>query len=316
VTGLNGAADANGDGRVTLEESFAYAYDQTVFRTARSSRILQRPTVSLELRESAPLVLTRTAANNARIVLPREASVSYVVYAVGSHAVLLEACGQEDRAIALAVPRGRYIIQRRAAGRYGAAELALAEGERREIKEEDFRAIPDEALAAKGGALHLHPHELGAGYAASVGRLTPFGHGPELSYACRAGDWVFGAHLGLVFASRNADIAEETSRRWEAGIALDYQIFEWLRAGVVPLLSFYDRRFVSADASMLAGYPSEESQRTVVFGGEVHALARFSLGARAWAGLRVQGTLNVAPLDGVTQALAYGQAGPMLGLDL
>jgi Caspase domain len=318
VTGLGGAADANGDGRVTLEESFAYAYDQTVFRTARSARILQRPSVSLDLRESAPLVLTRTAANSARLVLPREASVSYVVYGVGSRAVLLEAWGQADRGISLALPRGRYIVQRRGTGRYGAAEIALGEGERRALGDADFRAIAEESLAAKGGTLLLRPHELGAGYAAVVGHFTALGHGPWLSYAYRTGDWALGGHLAVAFSSRDADLAHEATRRWEAGASIDYALVPWLRLGGGPLLSLYDRRFLLANGDLLqaGGYAATQTQTTFVFGGEVHALVRVALGARAWLGLRVQATANVASLDGVTQVLGYAQAGPTLGLDL
>jgi uncharacterized caspase-like protein len=40
VSGLRGAADANGDGRVTLAESYDFAYSQTLYRSAQSSGVL------------------------------------------------------------------------------------------------------------------------------------------------------------------------------------------------------------------------------------------------------------------------------------
>src|SRR5437868_14420464 len=36
VSGLRGAADANGDGRVTLDETYRYAYDATLRASSRS----------------------------------------------------------------------------------------------------------------------------------------------------------------------------------------------------------------------------------------------------------------------------------------
>jgi hypothetical protein len=58
TTGLRGAADSNGDGRVTLQESFDFAYAQTLLRSARSGAALQRPQETLELTEAGPVVLT------------------------------------------------------------------------------------------------------------------------------------------------------------------------------------------------------------------------------------------------------------------
>ncbi|WP_394850424.1 caspase family protein [Pendulispora brunnea] len=320
ATGLNGAADANGDGRVTLSESFAFAYDQTVFRTANSSRIPQRPSLALDLRESAPLVLTRTSATNARLVLPREGNVSYVVYAVGSRTVLSEAWGQDDRAISLALPAGRYIVHRRASGRAGAAELLLAAGETRDLRDPDFRPFTEESLAAKGGTLRFHAHEVGVGYGVAVGHLAPFGHGPIVQYAYRGDEWTWSAHVGLVFSSRDAERATETSRRWEAGVALER---EWrtgsasFRLGGGPVVSYYDRTLQRPDADLLArgGYSAEISQQTVAPGVELHAFTRWSLGTRLWCGLRIQGTANVATLDGTRQILLHGAASPMLGAD-
>ncbi len=322
VTGLSGSADANDDGRVTFAEAFSYAYDQTLYRTVKSSGILQRPSMSLDLRESAPFVVTRTPANTAKIVLPRGVDVSYVVYALGSHAVLLEAWSARDRAQVVAVPKGRYIVQRRAgsgesAHLNGAAEVSLAENERRELKDAEFHAFGEEALALKGGSLHVHPHEVSAFYTLSVGTLPTRGHGPGLHYAYRASEWLVGARAAVTFDQRAADVVVERARRWEVGVFVDRELREWLRVGAGPIVTYLDRRLLRADGDrlVLAGYAPEEVQQTVVAGAEAHAQLRISVGPRFWLGAEARGSALVVPLDGTKQILGYGAFGLHLGAD-
>src|SRR5207244_873924 len=58
VSGLYGAADANSDGKVTLNEVYQYAYERTQADTAATS-VPQRPAFRVELKGQGDLVLTR-----------------------------------------------------------------------------------------------------------------------------------------------------------------------------------------------------------------------------------------------------------------
>ena len=73
VNGLRGAADANGDGRVTLAESYDFAYSQTLFRSARGQRRPpapeRRPST---LDEYSPIVITQTFGGATKIESPAE----------------------------------------------------------------------------------------------------------------------------------------------------------------------------------------------------------------------------------------------------
>src|SRR5690606_26313350 len=71
LNGLRGAADANGDARVTLDESFAFAHSRTLIRSAKSSGVLQKPEAVVSLREGGPVVLTQTAARMGTLSLPQ-----------------------------------------------------------------------------------------------------------------------------------------------------------------------------------------------------------------------------------------------------
>jgi len=105
VSALRGAGDANGDGRVTLGESYDFAYSQTLLRSSRSSGVLQHPSAVFDLREAAPIVLTKTAGASAIVRFPRAADAHFLVYAIGSRAVVGELWGSADRDVAFALPR-------------------------------------------------------------------------------------------------------------------------------------------------------------------------------------------------------------------
>ena len=57
VNALRGAADRNGDGRVTLSEAYAYSYSETL-RSSGQTLSLQHPTYAYDVKGSGDLVLT------------------------------------------------------------------------------------------------------------------------------------------------------------------------------------------------------------------------------------------------------------------
>ena len=148
VNGLRGAADANGDGRVTLAESYAYAYQQTLWRSAASSGVPQRPSAVVDLDEAAPLVLTSMRRASA-LAFPLAGDTHYVVYGVGSQTVVGDVWGSPDHAAVLAVTPGRYVVHRRGGGLSSAAEVTVSDGEQRQLASRDFFPFSDEALSER-----------------------------------------------------------------------------------------------------------------------------------------------------------------------
>ncbi|MCW5838178.1 MAG: caspase family protein, partial [Labilithrix sp.] len=150
LSGLRGAADTNGDARVTLDESFAFAHSQTLIRSAKSSGVMQKPEAVMTLREAAPVVLTQTSARVASVTLPRARDTHFLVYSAGAKSVLSELWGSPDRALTLRIPPGRYVVHRRAGAAGSVAQIAIAEGESRRLEERDFTASSLEVVARKG----------------------------------------------------------------------------------------------------------------------------------------------------------------------
>ena len=175
VTGLRGAADADGDRRVSLAESYAYAYHQTLYRSARGSGVLQRPSAKFDVDEVAPVTMTTLGGQAGFLLFPKEADTYYLVYAPRSRTVTAELWSSQERVVALSLPPGRYVVHRRASGKGAAAEIAIARGEERALAASEFRDVPLQALARKGGALILRPWEVEAGYGAHRAGTHDFG---------------------------------------------------------------------------------------------------------------------------------------------
>ncbi len=68
-TGMRGAADLSGDGRVTLDEAYAFAYEETLARTERTQHGPQHANRANHLSGEGNLVLTDLHLTSASLVL-------------------------------------------------------------------------------------------------------------------------------------------------------------------------------------------------------------------------------------------------------
>ncbi len=208
LNGLRGAADANGDARVTLDESFAFAYSQTLIRSAKSSGVMQKPEAVVNLHELSPVVLTQTAPRMSTLSLPIAKDTHFLVYAGAAKSVVSELWGSADRRIALAVPPGSYVVQRRLGATGGMAQIAVVAGEERKLEERDFATSTLDAVASKGDAdviaapARATHHEIEAGYDAGADTRTGLVHGPRGGYAYAWGKLALSIGGGADFAGR------------------------------------------------------------------------------------------------------------------
>ena len=321
LNGLRGAADANGDARVTLDESFAFAHSQTLIRSAKSSGVMQKPEAVVSLRELAPVVLTQTGSLMGTLSLPVARDTHFLVYTVGGTSVVSELWGSPERRIALAVPPGRYVVQRRFANTGGAAQIALAAGEERKLDDRDFASSTLEALAKKGEMGEAEPvavpikstrHELSAGYQAGTDARTGFVHGPRAEYA------FVSRRLALIVGA-GADLAgrtlPDTSERLVSGFgraALEVRI---------PFGMAVTSAALHLGAGARAGWLSQTLERTAgtttngafVFGPEALVALRIALGPRFFADVDARGTVVVLKEEGKMRGIPGAALGTSLG---
>jgi hypothetical protein len=320
VNGLLGAADANDDGQVTLGEAYAYAYQQTLWRTAISSGVEQRPSAIVDLQEAAPLVLSRTTRTSA-IRFPVAADVHYVVYALGSQTVVGDLWGTAERGKTLALKPGRYIVHRRGGGQSSAAEIALARDAVVELSPSAFRPVPEEAISLKGGAVVLRPDELGAGYTVqSTSRIVAFGQEGELRYTHLWDGWGLGGALhggtGTLDSSAwhstvawlGADALGE--RRWALG-------WPTLRLGVGVTFDYVFQTLRRADAAALAGTPyatPDQTARSILAGGRLVVGLRLPVSPAAWLDVEGRGDVLGTELGGAAAAVVRASARAGVGM--
>ncbi|MFP2934192.1 caspase domain-containing protein, partial [Pyxidicoccus sp. 3LG] len=171
VSGLRGAADATGDGRVTLHEAYQFAFHETLARTEQTRAGAQHPAYDIELAGTGELVMTDLRSTAAVLVLGEILDGRlYVRDASGRLVVELKKFA--GRSTELGLQPGKYTVMREAHGEGSQAELELTQGGRAVLAETAFRKVGLELTAMRGGGT---PRLTGAGPVATpvVGGMAP-----------------------------------------------------------------------------------------------------------------------------------------------
>jgi uncharacterized caspase-like protein len=115
VTALRGAGDADGDGRVTLDEAYQYAYRRTLASTARTQIGEQHVTLETDLAGQGDIAVTYPADARAQLELPADLDARVLVQHRASGSVVAEVQKAPGAAIRFAFAPGLYdaIVGRR-----------------------------------------------------------------------------------------------------------------------------------------------------------------------------------------------------------
>jgi hypothetical protein len=147
ISGLRGAADSSGDGRVTLSEAYRHAFDNTLLATSGTLRGPQHPGYDYRMSGQGELVLTEVRDRGATLVLPDHFDQILVVDET-QRRLLAELTTQSANRIAL--PPGRYILQGRRGRRSSELRVKIAQLETRNVRSTEFpgRAAPPPSAPA------------------------------------------------------------------------------------------------------------------------------------------------------------------------
>lgn len=203
LSALRGAGDRNGDGVVTLAETYQYAYSHTLAATLPSVFGPQHPSYEYRLAGTGELPLTRPGQGRQALTFPAGDGRTYLVSTAGGE-VVAEVTAQPQARVRLALPGGRYRVAVRQEHRAWLAELTLpADRGDLAVESANFREVAPEVAFAKGrpppprnevaldlaltglgpGAIN-GTLELGGGY---FRRWRAFTVGPHLSYGSHDG---------------------------------------------------------------------------------------------------------------------------------
>lgn len=148
VTGLRGAADVSGDGRVTLAEAYVYAHDRTVTSTAATTGTAQHPSYEINLSGQGELVIAELRRATAQIVVP-EGVQRALFREMVSEQLLADWVGG-GASSRVAVPPGTYLVTVIAGGKSMGGRLRVEEGEERALRLEELREVLPVVTSARG----------------------------------------------------------------------------------------------------------------------------------------------------------------------
>ncbi|NVJ08763.1 caspase family protein [Myxococcus sp. AM001] len=169
VSGLRGAADVSGDGRVTLHEAYQFAFHETLARTEETRAGAQHPAYDIELAGTGDLVMTDLRSTAAVLVL--EDLVDGRLYVRDSQGrLVVELKKYAGRTTELGLQKGRYSVMRKVLDQTSRAEFELGEGGRTVLAASAFRAVQGELTAMRGGGALPATVSAGASEVAATGR--------------------------------------------------------------------------------------------------------------------------------------------------
>ncbi|HVR01214.1 MAG TPA: caspase family protein, partial [Polyangia bacterium] len=151
VSGLRGAADVNQDHRVTLQEAYQFASQETLARTERTKGGPQHAAYEFELSGTGDMVVTDMRTTQASLVLAPDVAGRLTVREAGG-GLVAELRKPAGKAIELGVEAGSYVVALDAGGgTVFEASATLASGERADLSKLSFHpGAPLEVAVARG----------------------------------------------------------------------------------------------------------------------------------------------------------------------
>jgi hypothetical protein len=151
VSGLRGAADQSGDGRVTLAEAYRYAYGRTVARTSLSLGGTQHPMYEFRLAGRGEVVLTQEQVGGSRITVTPPGDGRVVVLDDQREHMVADADARFGEPLRINVPPGRYRVYHVTADALAMAPVQVHAGSDATLRPAAFASREVARPVAKGG---------------------------------------------------------------------------------------------------------------------------------------------------------------------
>ncbi|MBN1961987.1 MAG: caspase family protein [Deltaproteobacteria bacterium] len=143
ISGLYGAADANADEIVTLEEAYRYAHYRTVEETITSRGGVQHPSYSFSLTGQGNVVLSRLARSSANIEIQSDKIAGqYYIVDAEKQLMLTEITQAASGITRVRLPPGRYLVKKRESQRLLVAEIQAQQNTTAKIFDTKMQEIP------------------------------------------------------------------------------------------------------------------------------------------------------------------------------
>ena len=149
ITGLRGAADATGDGLVTLNEAYQFAFQETLARTELAAGGAQHPAYDIQLAGSGEWIVTDLRDSSAGLVLG--ADVVGRVLLRDDRGRLVAELQKGATEVVLGVPAGSYDVRVLQPGKAFSTTITVRSGEKATLSAAALQENPVLATTARGG---------------------------------------------------------------------------------------------------------------------------------------------------------------------
>lgn len=164
VSGMRGGADQTGDGRVTLDEAYAFASTETLRRTERTSIGAQHAIFDMNMKGHGGFVFTDLSSTNSSLVFD-EAIAGRLFVRDADGALVAELSKTTERAVEVALDQGTYTVVLQQDDTKLEAVFSIGDAEHLLVTDLQFAPVAVEAVVARGGAkpdVKQEPQDVGS----------------------------------------------------------------------------------------------------------------------------------------------------------
>ena len=151
VSGLRGAADMSGDGRITLNEAYQFAFSETLGRTVDSKGGAQHPHYEISMSGTGDVVMTDVRQLSATLVLAKEVEGRFFVRNAAQE-LIVEVYKPYGRVVSLGVEPGAYDVRVEHERTALLAKVSVADGAQLVVDRKQFNPTTVEATRSRGAA--------------------------------------------------------------------------------------------------------------------------------------------------------------------
>ena len=149
VSGIRGAADLSGDGKVTLNEAYQFAFNETLGRTVDTRAGPQHPSYDINLSGTGDVVLTDVRQTSSILVIPEDLEGRFFVRN-SARELIVELYKTRGRKIELGVEPDTYEVRMDQQRASRVAKTQVADGATVVIDARQFGPVATEATRARG----------------------------------------------------------------------------------------------------------------------------------------------------------------------
>jgi hypothetical protein len=137
LSGLRGAADASGDGRITLNEAYQFAFAETLALTTPTQGGAQHPTYDIKMSGTGDVVMTDVRQTTAALLLGPELDGRFYVRDSKEYLVA-ELHKPAGRTVEIGLEAGRYEVAYEHEAAFLGTRVTIAPGQRRALMRQEL----------------------------------------------------------------------------------------------------------------------------------------------------------------------------------